>query len=50
MRYEKQKTFDVKLRLARWAKNSAKWDRTKKNNNTTSHFHKSGGDYGDGTF
>ena len=50
MRYQKQATFDVKLRLDRWAKNSAKWDRTKKNNNTTSHFHKSGGDYGDGTF
>jgi len=30
MRYEKQKTFDVKLRLSRWAKNSAKWDKPKK--------------------
>jgi len=29
MRYEKQATFDVKLRLDRWAKNSAKWN-TKK--------------------
>ena len=29
MRYEKQSTFDVKLRLARWAKNSAKWDSKK---------------------
>jgi len=29
MRYQKQATFDVKLRLDRWAKNSAKWD-TKK--------------------
>ena len=27
---EKQKTFDVKLRLSRWAKNSAKWDKPKK--------------------
>ena len=30
MRYEKQATFDVKLRLDRWAKNSAKWDKPKK--------------------
>lgn len=29
MRYEKQATFDVKLRLARWAKNSAKWESKK---------------------
>ena len=29
MRYQKQATFDVKLRLDRWAKNSAKWN-TKK--------------------
>ena len=29
MRYQKQTTFDVKLRLDRWAKNSAKWN-TKK--------------------
>ena len=29
MRYQKQATFDVKLRLFRWAKNSAKWN-TKK--------------------
>ena len=29
MRYEKQSTFDVKLRLARWSKNSAKWDSKK---------------------
>jgi len=29
MRYQKQATFDVKLRLNRWAKNSAKWN-TKK--------------------
>ncbi len=30
MRYQKQATFDVKLRLSRWAKNSAKWDKPKK--------------------
>jgi len=29
MKYEKQSTFNVKLRLSRWAKNSAKWN-TKK--------------------
>ena len=29
MRYQKQATFDVKLRLDRWAKNSAKWDNKK---------------------
>jgi len=29
MRYQKQPTFDVNLRLKRWAKNSAKWN-TKK--------------------
>ena len=29
MRYQKQSTFDVKLRLDRWAKNSAKWDNKK---------------------
>ena len=29
MRYEKQATFDVKLRLSRWAKNSAKWESKK---------------------
>ena len=50
MRYQKQGTFEIKLRLERWSKNSAKWDKPKKNNNTTAHFHKAGGDYGDGTF
>ena len=50
MRYQKQVTFEIKLRLERWSKNSAKWDKPKKNSNTTSHFHKAGGDYGDGTF
>jgi hypothetical protein len=29
MRYQKQATFDVKLRLDRWAKNSAKWESKK---------------------
>ena len=29
MRYQKQSTFNVKLRLDRWAKNSAKWDNKK---------------------
>ena len=50
MRFQKQGTFEIKLRLERWSKNSAKWDKPKKNNNTTAHFHKAGGDYGDGTF
>ena len=30
MRFEKQTTFDIKLRLARWAKNSVKWSTQKK--------------------
>lgn len=30
MKFQKQATFDIKLRLARWAKNSAKWDSPKK--------------------
>ncbi len=29
MRYQKQATFDVKLRLDRWAKNSVKWNTNK---------------------
>tara|TARA_R110000868_G_scaffold252851_3_gene509547 strand:+ start:3333 stop:3935 length:603 start_codon:yes stop_codon:yes gene_type:complete len=29
MRYQKQGTFEIKLRLERWAKNSAKWDKPK---------------------
>ena len=29
MKYQKQATFDIKLRLSRWAKNSAKWDNKK---------------------
>ena len=31
MRYEKQATFDVKLRLVRWEKNSMKWNNNKSN-------------------
>ena len=50
MRFQKQGTFEIKIRLERWSKNSAKWYKPKKNNNTTAHFHKAGGDYGDGTF
>ena len=50
MRFQKQATFEIKLRLERWSKNSAKWDKSKNNNNTIAHFHKAGGDYGDGTF
>ena len=30
MRYQKQGTFEIKLRLARWSKNSYKWDNSKK--------------------
>ena len=30
MRYQKQGTFEIKLRLARWSKNSYKWDNPKK--------------------
>ena len=29
MRYQKQGTFEIKLRLERWSKNSAKWDKPK---------------------
>ncbi len=29
MRYQKQSTFEIKLRLLRWAKNQKKWDRPK---------------------
>ena len=31
MRYQKQVTFEIKLRLERWLKNSAKWDKPKFN-------------------
>ena len=31
MRYQKQVTFEIKLRLERWSKNSAKWDKPKFN-------------------
>ena len=29
MRYQKQNTFEIKLRLLRWAKNQKKWDKPK---------------------
>ena len=29
MRYQKQITFEIKLRLLRWSKNQKKWDKTK---------------------
>ena len=29
MRYQKQSTFEIKLRLLRWSKNQRKWDRPK---------------------
>ena len=29
MRYQKQGTFEIKLRLERWSKNAAKWDKPK---------------------
>ena len=29
MRFEMQKTFDIKRRLSRWAKNDKKWNKTK---------------------
>ena len=29
MRYQKQSTFEIKLRLVRWSKNQKKWDRPK---------------------
>ena len=32
MKFQKQATFDIKLRLARWAKNSKRWDAPKKTN------------------
>ena len=34
MRFQKQATFEIKLRLERWSKNSLKWDSPK--NKTTS--------------
>jgi DNA-binding transcriptional regulator YhcF (GntR family) len=30
MRYQKQSTFEIKLRLLRWSKNQKKWDKPKK--------------------
>ena len=48
MKYELQKTWETKLRLKNWDNNQKKWD--KPTNNTLSHRHQKGQDYGDGTF
>jgi len=48
MKFELNKTWSTSLRLKNWAANQKKWD--KPNNNTTSHRHEKGQDYGDGTF
>jgi len=48
MKYELNKTWSTKLRLKNWAANQKKWD--KPTNNTLSHRHQKGQDYGDGTF
>ena len=29
MRFQKQSTFEIKLRLLRWSKNTKKWDKPK---------------------
>jgi hypothetical protein len=49
MKFELNKTWKTELRLKTWASNQKKWDKPK-NNNTTSHRHQKGQDYGDGTF
>ncbi len=49
MKYELNKTWETKRRLKTWAANQKKWDKPK-NNNTLSHRHQKGQDYGDGTF
>jgi len=48
MKFELNKTWSTKLRLKNWDKNQKKWD--KPTNNTLSHRHQKGQDYGDGTF
>ena len=48
MKFELNKTWSTKLRLKTWAANQKKWD--KPTNNTLSHRHQKGQDYGDGTF
>lgn len=49
MKFELNKTWQTELRLKTWASNQKKWDKPK-NNNTTSHRHQKGQDYGDGSF
>ena len=49
MKWELCKTWKTELRLKTWATNQKKWDKPK-NNNTTSHRHQKGQDYGDGSF
>ena len=49
MKFELNKTWKTSLRLKTWATNQKKWDKPK-NNNTLSHRHQKGQDYGDGTF
>ena len=49
MKFELNKTWKTELRLKTWATNQKKWDKPK-NNNTLSHRHQKGQDYGDGTF
>ena len=49
MKFELNKTWKTELRLKTWATNKKKWDKPK-NNNTTSHRHQKGQDYGDGSF
>mgnify|MGYP003669353312 CR=1 FL=1 len=49
MKFELNKTWKTELRLKTWATNQKKWDKPK-NNNTTSHRHQKGQDYGDGSF
>ena len=48
MKFELNKTWKTALRLKTWATNQKKWD--KPTNNTLSHRHQKGQDYGDGTF
>jgi len=48
MKFELNKTWSTKLRLKTWATNQKKWEKT--TNNTLSHRHQKGQDYGDGTF
>ena len=49
MKWELNKTWKTELRLKTWTANQKKWGKPK-TNNTTSHRHEKGQDYGDGTF